>query len=832
LYPSLGSTQSNTVTFLIDNTTPAQVTDFRLNPASDTGIVGDNVTSDRTPQFIGTAGAGDKLELFQLISFTGTLTSGLPTVTGLSSTTGLAAGQAVTGTGIPSGTTILSVSSSTATIMLSENATVSNSESLTATVPVVLNTAIAQPMSFSGTLTSGSASVTGISSTTGLVAGQNISGTGIPSGTTILSVNSSTAITLSAEATASGSQSLTALTNDANGKPYDFSIQLPFTLTNGTIELGVIVVDVLSGNASPLSNPVTVAIVSVGSDYNADSYADAALYSRGITFTGTLTKGSASVTGISSTTGLVAGASVTGTGVPSGTTILTVNSSTAITLSANATVTGSQSLTAPNLGQWLVQTTLLAPTSPAPPPFWFTSGTSFGPANVIPFQGDFDGDGYTDLAYYQSSTATWYMDDSKSNAVSSFALGTPNSSLPVVGYFDANAPEEAAVFTINAQGQGVWTIVSAFTGIRTVTFGQTGDIPVPGSYDGLGYDQIAVYRPSTGNFYVLEPNGNTETLKLGVGSSADLTSLVPVPGQYDNSTYYQEALLNPNTIPNTPILGHTEAAVFDPITGVFTILGPSGIYTVPGFQKGDVPAPADYLGDGSTQPVIFRPSTGQFIEAGGTVIATFSQASADIPLAAPLSYRVPSDSPTPTPTPTPQQTLITPTVGFASGNSITVLGTIYAIGRQPWFVGTTSPGVTVDLILGGSHVIGGAKIVGVVVTNAAGDFSFHLPAGIKNGSYTMEARALSPSGSSYKLSVPVAFKVGPAPHIKPASKPPAKPKSTKPVKAVTSKTKVVQVQPRAVQPGQAVTTSGSNGHLIDQAVHTLVEERLFKKKGR
>jgi hypothetical protein len=140
--------------------------------------------------------------------------------------------------------------------------------------------------------------------------------------------------------------------------------------------------------------------------------------------------------------------------------------------------------------------------------------------------------------------------------------------------------------------------------------------------------------------------------------------------------------------------------------------------------------------------------------------------------------------------------------------------------------------VTVDLILGGSHVIGGAKIVGVVVTNAAGDFSFHLPAGIKNGSYTMEARALSPSGSSYKLSVPVAFKVGPAPHIKPASKPPAKPKSTKPVKAVTSKTKVVQVQPRAVQADQTVTTSGSNGHLIDQAVHTLVEERLFKKKGR
>ena len=72
----------------------------------------------------------------------------------------------------------------------------------------------------------------------------------------------------------------------------------------------------------------------------------------------------------------------------------------------------------------------------------------------------------------------------------------------------------------------------------TVTFGQTGDIPAPGNYDGLGYDEIAVYRPSTGQFLVLEPNGTTETLDLGVGNSADLSSLVPVPGAYDNLAYF------------------------------------------------------------------------------------------------------------------------------------------------------------------------------------------------------------------------------------------------------------------------------------------------------
>ena len=171
----------------------------------------------------------------------------------------------------------------------------------------------------------------------------------------------------------------------------------------------------------------------------------------------------------------------------------------------------------------------------------------------------------------------------------------------------------------------------------------------------------------------------------------------------------------------------------------------------------------------------------------------------DPPLLPPASTPTPTTTttttptPAPTPTPTPTQVLITPTVEFAPANATTVLGTIYAHGRRPWIVGTAAPGATVDLILGGSHVKRGAKIVGAVVTNSAGNFRFELPAGIKNGRYTLEARALSPSGSSDELSEPVAFKVGPAPHIKPA-----KPKSTKPVKAKTSTRTTVQVHPGAI----------------------------------
>ncbi len=583
LYPLIPATTSNVVFMDIDNVTPAPVGDFRLNPSSDTGTltVGDNITSARMPQFIGTAPAGDTIELIETGS------------------------------------------------------------------PIVYGTAIA-------------------SSTTSY---------------------------------------------DLNNNPYDFSIQLPNVLTDGQITLQVIVIDAISSNASAPSNSVTVTIVSVASDYNGDSYSDAALYS------------------------------------PDTTT---------------------------NQGLWLVENTSQVPATPAPPAFWFTTGTAFGPAStIVPFQGDFDGDGKADLAYYDPSTATWYMEDSSqgkvafvgtltsgsasvtgvnsttglvvgdvvtgtgvpsgttiqainsstatimlsanatvsgsqsltATVVKTFTFGTPNSSVPVVGYFDANAPEEVAVYTV-ANGQGTWSIASGITGLRTVAFGQAGDIPVPGDYTGVGYDELAVYRPATATTppqFLIQVPGTTTPLVIPLpAGTPDLTSLVPVPGNYDpdlgtiatftgtltsgsatvtglstTTGLVVGQIVTGTGIPAGTTIGainistatitltenattsgsqsltastwveNTEAAWYDPKTGVYTIQGPTGAYTVSsGFQPGDIPVPADYAGNGSTQPTVFRPSTGQFIAAGGTVIATFgTQASGDIPLAAPLSYRMPADPP-------------------------------------------------------------------------------------------------------------------------------------------------------------------------------------------
>ena len=70
------------------------------------------------------------------------------------------------------------------------------------------------------------------------------------------------------------------------------------------------------------------------------------------------------------------------------------------------------------------------------------------------------------------------------------------------------------------------------------------DVPEPSDYDGVGRTEIAVYRPSTSQWFVLGPNGVGRQLARFGGPGMD----VPEPGDYDG-------------------LGRTEVAVYRPSTG-------------------------------------------------------------------------------------------------------------------------------------------------------------------------------------------------------------------------------------------------------------------------
>ena len=350
---------------------------------------------------------------------------------------------------------------------------------------------------------------------------------------------------------------------------------MPNVLTDGQITLQVIVIDAISGNASDPSNAVTVTIVSIASDYNGDSYSDAALWS------------------------------------PDTTT---------------------------NQGLWLVQNTTETPTTPTPPPFWFTSGTAFGPTNVVPFQGDFDGDGQADLAYYNLATATWYMNDSKQDSCRSRWARRTRAFRWLATLTPIFRKRPRFTLSSMARGHGASTpeslVFALCCSVRLATsrFRATTPASVMMRWPSIG--------PAPGSSWFKSPElmvRRPRSSRLPAGTP-DLSSLVPVPGNYDP---YLNTATPPAWVENT------EAAWYDPKTGVYTIQGPNGAYSNVGRVPAvDVPVPADYAGFGSTQPTVFRPSTGQFIALGGTVIATFgTQASNDIPLAAPLSYRMPVDPP-------------------------------------------------------------------------------------------------------------------------------------------------------------------------------------------
>jgi putative transposon-encoded protein len=106
--------------------------------------------------------------------------------------------------------------------------------------------------------------------------------------------------------------------------------------------------------------------------------------------------------------------------------------------------------------------------------------------------------------------------------------------------------------------------------IGPLLFGQSGDVPVPGDYLGLGHAQIAVFRPRTGEWLIRTDAGRA--VHIALGKSGD----VPVPGDYAGT-------------------GRLQIAIYRPTTGEWFRRAASGAVTrVQWGAPGDLPVPAPY----------------------------------------------------------------------------------------------------------------------------------------------------------------------------------------------------------------------------------------------
>ncbi|MCU0239492.1 MAG: VCBS repeat-containing protein, partial [Pyrinomonadaceae bacterium] len=127
------------------------------------------------------------------------------------------------------------------------------------------------------------------------------------------------------------------------------------------------------------------------------------------------------------------------------------------------------------------------------------SSASLGTTGDIPFVADYDGDSRADFCvrrpsdntfYVIHANGTWYIAKSTDNSVITFNWGL-STDIPVFADYDGDNKDDMAVFR---PSDGIWYIAKSSGGTTFMPFGTNGDVPVPGDYDGDGKDDQAVYR--------------------------------------------------------------------------------------------------------------------------------------------------------------------------------------------------------------------------------------------------------------------------------------------------------------------------------------------------
>lgn len=256
---------------------------------------------------------------------------------------------------------------------------------------------------------------------------------------------------------------------------------------------------------------------------------------------------------------------------------------------------------------------------------------------------DFDGDGRSDYAVFRPSTGQWFLRYSSTGATASFYWGMQGD-IPVPANVSGDARAELIVYR---PSNGTWYIRNSDGTSRSVQWGVNGDHPVPMDWNNDGKAELAVYRPPAvggttyGMWYILASDGLTYTwIEWGEYGDCPLVGDFNGDGKTDiaqyrgtNGTWY--IVYNNLTTGSyqwgvwgdIPIVqknsGKHLLTVWRPSTNTFysknAVTGATS--TVTWGEPGDIPRMADTDGNGNDELMIWRPRDGNWWNQGrGTIV--------------------------------------------------------------------------------------------------------------------------------------------------------------------------------------------------------------------